>query len=389
MLNIFLLGLTSLLADFSSEMIVPILPFFIESLGGGGVAVGLIFGLGDAVAAVLRVVSGYWADKTKKYKLFIFGGYLFSAAAKFLYPLASNWRQVGAVRPVERMGKGFRDAPRDAIVSESLSGGKRGFGFGVQRAMDSVGAIIGSVFVLVLFVYFSFSFRTLFWISAFIALGAVIPVLFVKVPEKLQLAVKRVSFGKLSVKVKKFILIATLFAFGNFSYAFLILRAQSSFTGLDEKQTLSLALLLYIFLNIFDAVFSAPAGSLSDKIGRRRVILIGYLMFSAVSAGFLIVTALQFSNLADFGILLVLFALYGLFKAFIDASQRAFVSDLSEEEIRGTALGTFETATGLAAIPAGLIAGLFWDFNSAYTFGFGLAVSLLAAFWLKTAIGER
>ena len=352
-------------------------------------AVGLIFGLGDAVAAVLRVVSGYWADKTKKYKLFIFGGYLFSAAAKFLYPLASNWRQVGAVRPVERMGKGFRDAPRDAIVSESLSGGKRGFGFGVQRAMDSVGAIIGSVFVLVLFVYFSFSFRTLFWISAFIALGAVIPVLFVKVPEKLQLAVKRVSFGKLSVKVKKFILIATLFAFGNFSYAFLILRAQSSFTGLDEKQTLSLALLLYIFLNIFDAVFSAPAGSLSDKIGRRRVILIGYLMFSAVSAGFLIVTALQFSNLADFGILLVLFALYGLFKAFIDASQRAFVSDLSEEEIRGTALGTFETATGLAAIPAGLIAGLFWDFNSAYTFGFGLAVSLLAAFWLKTAIGER
>ncbi|KKU95115.1 MAG: Major facilitator superfamily, partial [Parcubacteria group bacterium GW2011_GWA1_48_11b] len=166
MLNIFLLGLTSLLADFSSEMIVPILPFFIESLGGGGVAVGLIFGLGDAVAAVLRVVSGYWADKTKKYKLFIFGGYLFSAAAKFLYPLASNWRQVGAVRPVERMGKGFRDAPRDAIVSESLSGGKRGFGFGVQRAMDSVGAIIGSVFVLVLFVYFSFSFRTLFWISA-------------------------------------------------------------------------------------------------------------------------------------------------------------------------------------------------------------------------------
>lgn len=389
MLNIILLGLTSLLADFSSEMIMPILPFFIQSMGGGGLALGLIFGVGDAIAALLKVFSGYWADKTKRYKIFVFSGYAFSALAKFLYPLASNWSQVGIIRPIERMGKGFRDAPRDAIVSESLSDGKRGRGFGIQRAMDSIGAIIGSVFVLILFVYLDIPFKTLFLISAGVALAAVIPIFFVKVPKELKLAVKSVSLKKLNPKAKKFIVISTLFALANFSYAFFILKAQSAFLGLTVNQTLSLAILLYIFLNIFDAVFSAPAGALSDKIGRRKVIFIGYLLFGVVSLGFLIISAFSLNNLSNFGILLILFALYGLFKAFIDASQRAFISDLSEPEIRGTALGTFETCIGLAAIPAGLIAGFLWNFSAVYTFGYGFALSLAAAFGLMITIKER
>ena len=389
MLNIILLGLTSLLADFSSEMIMPILPFFIASFGGGGIAIGLIFGIGDAVAAILKVISGYWADKTKRYKTFVFGGYAFSALAKFLYPLVSGWSQVAVIRPIERMGKGFRDAPRDAIVSESLPDGNRGRGFGIQRAMDSIGAIIGSVFVLILFVFFNISFKTLFLISAIIALAAVIPILFVKVPKELKLAVKSVSLKKLNPKAKKFIIIATMFALANFSYAFFILKAQRTFMGLGSNQTLALAILLYIFLNIFDAVFSVPAGILSDKIGRRKVIFIGYLLFSVVSFGFMIISKVSFNNLSGFGILLALFALYGLFKAFIDASQRAFISDLSESEIRGTALGTLETLTGLAAIPAGMIAGFLWNFNAIYTFSFGFTVSFAAACWLMIAIKER
>ena len=389
MLNIILLGLTSLLADFSSEMIMPILPFFIASFGGGGIAIGLIFGIGDAVAAILKVISGYWADKTKRYKTFVFGGYAFSALAKFLYPLVSGWSQVAVIRPIERMGKGFRDAPRDAIVSESLPDGNRGRGFGIQRAMDSVGAIIGSVFVLILFVFLNISFKALFLISAIIALAAVIPILFVKVPKELKLAVKSVSLKKLNPKAKKFIIIATMFALANFSYAFFILKAQRTFMGLGSNQTLALAILLYIFLNIFDAVFSVPAGILSDKIGRRKVIFIGYLLFSVVSFGFMIISKVSFNNLSGFGILLALFALYGLFKAFIDASQRAFISDLSESEIRGTALGTLETLTGLAAIPAGMIAGFLWNFNAIYTFSFGFTVSFAAACWLMIAIKER
>src|SRR3989344_7862626 len=166
MLNVILLGLTSLLADFSSEMVFPILPFFIQTLGGAGVAIGLAFGVGDAVSAVFKVISGRWADKTKKYRTFVIAGYGFSAIAKFLYPLASSWQQILAVRPVERIGKGFRDAPRDAILSESMPHERRGRGFGIQRAMDSAGAILGSVAVLFFVFYLDLALSKIFLISA-------------------------------------------------------------------------------------------------------------------------------------------------------------------------------------------------------------------------------
>ena len=386
MKNIILLGLTSLLADFSSEMVVPILPFFIQMIGGEGVAIGLAFGVGDAIAALLKVFSGYWADWTRKYKLFVFGGYLFSAVAKFLYPFANNWSQIVAARSVERMGKGFRDAPRDAIISESVPHEHRGRGFGVQRALDSTGAIVGSIFVFVLFIYLDFSFQRIFFVSALIALLAVIPIFFVEVPAELRLNYrKKVSFEKLSSVARRFIAVATLFALANFSVAFFVLKAYSSFAGLSQRQALAVTLAVYIIFNIFDAGFSRMAGALSDKIGRKKVILTGYLIFSAVSAGFALLS-FGFPTLSygSFVILGGLFALYGLFKAFIDASQRAFVSDLSEVEIRGTSLGTFETFTGLAAIPAGLFAGILWNVNPVYTFtyGFGLSVVAIITFML-------
>lgn len=389
MLNVFLLGLTSLLTDFSSEMVVPILPFFIQSLGGTGLAIGLIFGVGDAVAALLRVFSGYWADRTKKYKLFVFGGYLFSGLAKFGYLSAFVWPQIAVIRPIERMGKGFRDAPRDAIVSDSVPYQKRGAAFGIQRAMDSTGAIIGSVLVLVLYVIFDFSFRDIFLVSACIGLLAVIPIFFVKVPYNLRLAKGKVSLGKLSPKIRRFIGVATLFAIANFSYAFFVLQTQRFFPNDDIKYTLGLTLIVYIFFNLFDAGFSEPAGALSDRIGRRRTILIGYLLFSFVCLGFWLKSTLWASAQTHIPVLIILFACYGLFKAFIDASQRAFVADLSEPEIRATALGTFETATGLAAIPSGLIAGLLWNANPAYTFAFGFVTSLMAVWALNTAIRQR
>lgn len=379
MLNILLLGLTSLLADFSSEMVVPILPFFIQAVGGGGLAVGLIFGIGDAVAALLKVFSGHIADRTKRYKLLVFGGYLFSAAAKFFFPFAQGWQQIGAIRAVERMGKGFRDAPRDAIVSESLELKHRGEGFGIQRAMDSLGAILGSVLVLVLFVYLGLSFRAIFLVSAVVALLAVAPILFVRSPENLKVALHPVSFRNLSPKLRRFLLVAGLFALANFSVAFFVLRAQASFGGLDFQEALEFTLFVYIFFNLFDAGFSWPAGMLSDHVGRRRVIMISYLLFSFVCLGFLLLSLFPAANLPSFLVLLVLFAFYGLFKAATDASQKAFVSDLSVPEVRGTALGTFDTITGLMAIPSGIIAGYLWNFDSRYTFLFGFALSLVAA----------
>src|SRR3989344_2271910 len=288
MLNIILLGLTSLLADFSSEMIQPLLPFFIATLGGAGIAVGLVGGVGDALAAIFKVISGRWADQSKKYKKFVYLGYGFSAVAKFFFPLAKAWAHIFVLRPVERIGKGLRDAPRDAIVSESTteSSRKRGLGFGIQRAMDSLGAIVGSIFVYVLFVDLGFEFRTIFFFAAVIALTALIPLVFVKEPRSLterEPNRKKISFKNLSPQLERFIAVATVFNLANFNFMFFILKSSDVFKNLEglssyrflrffvtsfepEKLAIGLPILLYIFFNIFDTFLSAPAGSLSDKI---------------------------------------------------------------------------------------------------------------------------
>lgn len=395
MRNIILLGLTSLLADLSSEMIQPLLPFFIVALGGAGVAIGLVGGVGDALAAIFKVLSGHWADQKKKYKRFVYLGYGFSAAAKFLFPLVQTWQQVFVIRPVERVGKGLRDAPRDAIVSESVKESARGRGFGIQRMMDSAGAILGSILVYILFVDLGISFRLVFVIAAFFALTALIPLTFVREPKTLLLkqGFRKLKLGfslkNLSPNLKRFIIVATLFHLANFNFMFFLLKASETFktisdpasyhflqlflTSFDpEKLAIGLPILLYIFYNIFDTSLSAPAGILSDKIGRKPVLAVGYSLFAICSFGFIFAGSLF--------MLLGLFALYGAFKAFIDASQRAFVSDLSPIEERATSLGAFETATGLALIPAGLIAGFLWNVNPAYTFIYGSSLSLVALF---------
>jgi MFS family permease len=390
MFNIILLGITSLLNDFSSEMVFPLLPFFIQSLGGGGVAIGLVFGIGDAVASVLKVFSGRIADRTRQYKLLTFAGYAFSVCAKFGYAAFSGLGAIAAVYPIERIGKGFRDAPRDAIVSESLPEADRGRGFGIQRAMDSTGAILGAVAVLVLFVHYALPFRTIFLISALTAITGLIPLIFVRVPKVLRAPEKKgFSLKALTPELRRFIGIATLFAMGAFSYAFLILQTQASFSGLQRYQSFELALIIYIAFNFCDALLSAPAGMLSDRIGRRRVVLMGYISFAIVSLGFLVLSRAHLTTTLNFGVALVLFLLYGAYKALIDASQRALVSDLSPSEIRGTALGTFQMLTGLAAIPAGLVSGLLWDVAPHYTFAYGAALSLTASVLLVMSLRGR
>ncbi len=383
MLTIILLGITSLLNDFSSEMIFPILPFFIISLGGTGIAIGLIFGVGDAVAALLKVFSGEIADRTRKYKLMTFGGYAFSAVAKFGYVLFSRLSGLAFVYPIERLGKGFRDAPRDAIVSESLPPEKRGRGFGIQRTMDSAGALLGSLALLIFFLHDGFSFQQIFLVAALIGLTGLIPTIFVRVPAHLHIREKKtVSLSKLTPELRRFIFIATLFSCAAFSYAFLILQTQASFSSLTEHRAIELSLIIYILFTACDALLSAPAGILSDRIGRRKVVLMGYISFMLVSLGFIVLTLVHVRTTTTFILALFLFVTYGAYRALIDASQRALVSDLSTPDIRGTALGTFQTFTGLAAIPAGLAAGWLWNIGPVYTFVYGATLSGVACFLL-------
>lgn len=373
MINIILLGLVSFLTDVSSEMIMPILPLFIKQLGGTGIAIGLITGIAGAVASLLKVFSGYFSDIYGKRRRIVFAGYGMSALAKLFFPLSTSWQHVLILRPLERVGKGIRDAPRDAMVS-FFAKKKKGKGFGIMRTMDTSGAILGSLLALLFFWYLGFSFRRIFFIAALFAFLALIPILFVREPAvKPRKFALKVGFSKLSSPLRWLIVAAAFYALGNFSYMFFILRAQESFDS--TRSAFVIPILLYVLYNIFYAGFAIPIGILSDRIGRKKILLSGYALFT--------VTCLGFVYFHSLGYLIVLFALYGLTYSLVDATQRAYISDLAPRDVRGTALGTFHTAIGIAALPAGLIAGSLWDINMIYTFFFGAAMSFLAVILLS------
>ncbi len=365
--NILLLGIVSFLNDLSSEMIMPILPMFITALGSSGLVVGLIGGLRDSISSILKVLSGFWSDKTGKRKIFVFSGYLTSSAFKLFLAFSKIWQHILVFAGLERVGKGLRTAPRDAILADSMPK-ERGKGFGIHRALDTSGAIAGSIAVFLLFWFLRFDFKSIILIAAIIAFLSLIPLHFVKEGKREpQDVTLKISLKKLPKSLKLFILISGIFALANFSYMFFVLRAQEFFTG---KLSIGGPILLYILFNIFYAVFAIPFGTLSDKIGRKKVIVFGYLLFSLTSLGFAF-----FNSLIAF---VVLFALYGMVYAIIDGNQRAYISDLSKGALRATALGTFHTTTGLLALPAGLIAGFLWQINPGITFIYGSVVSIVS-----------
>ncbi len=367
-INIILLGIVSFLVDVSSEMIMPLLPMFIVALGGAGLVVGLIGGLGDSIASLLTVFSGYWSDKFGKRKPFVFFGYMTSATSKMLLALSLTWQHVFLFRSLERTGKGLRTAPRDAIIADSAIN-IRGKAFGIHRAMDTGGAILGSILAFILFWFFDLKFRTIFFIAAVIAFISILPLLFVKEGKsKVGTRSMKVSLKALPIPFRFFIIIATIFALGNFSYMFFILRAQQFF---QARMAIALPIMLYVWFNIIYTTFSIPSGVLSDKVGRKNALILGYSLFGAACAGFALIYSVPS--------LIALFGIYGLVYALVDGNQRAFAADFVEEELRGTALGTFHAAIGIAALPASLIAGFLWDFvGSTAPFYYGCVLSFLS-----------
>ena len=366
-INIILLGIVSFLNDLSSEMIMPILPMFITALGGSGLIIGLIGGLRNSISSILKVFCGYFSDKTGKRKIFVSSGYLTSSIFKLLLSFSKSWQHILLFASFERIGKGLRTSPRDAIIAESMPK-QRGKGFGIHRALDTLGAIFGSVAVFLLFWLFGFEFQSIILIASLLAFLSLIPLYFVKEkkrrPQKITL---KIGLKNLSKPLKLFILISGIFSLANFSYMFFILRAQEFFTG---KLSIGIPILLYILFNIFYALFAIPFGILSDRIGRRKVIVLGYFLFS--------LTSLAFAFLNSLTAFIVLFALYGIVHALIEGNQRAYVADLSSEKLRATALGTFHTINGLIALPASLLAGYLWQINPTITFVYGFAISIIS-----------
>lgn len=372
--NILSLSAVSFINDISSKMILPVLPLFITAIGGAGFAVGLVTGVGKSIASIMKVLVGYWSDKSGKRKIFVLGGYATSAFGKLLMAVAVIWPHAVVFRAIERVGKGLRAAPRDAILAASTEQVSRGKWFGVHRAMDSGGAVVGSLITFALLWWAGLDMRIIFAIAGSVAFLSIVPILFVKekkaaIPEeKKTLAIQLQS---LSPELRRFIAIAAIFALGNFGYMFFVLRSQTAFSGL---LSVAAPVLLYALYNLFSSIFAVPAGKLSDRFGRKPILAIGFGLFALVSAGFIFATSVW--------MMIVLFVLFGTSYALFNANQRAYVSDISREDNRATALGTFQTVISIVALPAGMIAGALWDIAPLWTFVYGAGLTGLAALLL-------
>ena len=369
--NVFVLGLVSFFNDVASEMIYPIVPIFLTSVLGAPVAiVGLIEGIAESTASILRVVSGWLSDKWQKRKPFIVAGYSFSAISKILLSLAFSWPFVLIARFVDRFGKGTRTSARDALIAESSENSVRGRSFGFHRALDTLGAVVGPLIALLAIHFLDNKFRLIFFL-AFIpsCIGIILLLFFVKEKKKEVNSSPTFNFRwrELNPSFKIFLLISFIFALGNSSDVFLILRAQN--LGLS----LSLVVLAYVLFNFTYAIFSIPAGIISDKIGPRKVLLAGFLLFSAVYFFFGLIHSSLF--------LWLLFPVYGLYMALTEGVGKAYISNLVPPEKTGTAFGVYHTIIGLTTFFASLFAGLLWTYiGVSAPFIFGSIMAVISAF---------
>jgi len=381
--NVWAVSLTSFLTDISSEMVINILPLFLANvLGVRTSVIGLIEGIAEATASLLKVFSGWLSDRLRARKWLAVGGYGLSALSKPFFYVANTWGAIAATRWADRVGKGIRTAPRDALVADSIDPRQRGLAFGFHRASDTAGAVLGLIIALiVVWVAQSTSlqlgrstFQTVVLVSLVPAFLAVIALAIGTrdVPVKGQRERPVISFRGLGKPFLVFMIIVGLFDLGNSSDAFLVLRAQER--GLSVVGILG----MLITFNLVYTLVSTPAGSLSDRVGRKRVIVGGWLAYAAIYFGFALAgTGWQ---------VWVLYALYGVYYGLAYGTTRALVADLVPAELRGTAYGTYNAVLGILDFPASVIAGLLWQgvgswggFGAPAPFLFGAVMSLGAA----------
>ncbi len=383
MWNIIVTGFTSLFTDISSEMIYPIISLYLLSLGAGPALIGFIEGIAESTASMVKVFSGALSDKINKRKPLAILGYSFSPIGKFFMWAANSWAFVFTGRTLDRFGKGIRTAPRDAIIAESGTEGKRGASFGLHRTMDTMGAIIGVVIAILILEHFGLdkgmhtaqhmrsylpAFKVIILLSLIPAIIGVAVLFLVKETGTGKPIAKTLSFrwSKLDRRLKAFLIVTLIFTLGNSSNQFLLMRAKNIGFSVEG------VLFLYLAYNIIYAFVSWPAGRLSDRIGRKKLIVAGYLIYALVYAGF----GMFSSSAMIWG----LFCVYGLYIAFTEGVEKALVADIAPKDLKATLIGLHATLVGIGLFPASLLAGVIWDvLGPQYTFYFGGLMGVIAA----------
>jgi len=388
--NVWAVGFTSFFMDISSEMVLNIVPLFLSNvLGVQTSIIGLIDGIAEATASILKLFSGWLSDKVGGRKWLAVAGYALSAVSKPFFYIASSWELIGGVRWADRAGKGIRTAPRDALVADSVTKETRGLAFGFNRAMDKGGAVLG-IFIAALLVWMTqannldlskHTFQIIVLISLAPAFLAVLSLAIgaKDVPVKGQREAPRISLRSMGTPFRLFLVIVSIFTLGNSADSFLVLRAQN--LGVT---VVGILIMLAVF-NLVITLVATPAGSLSDRVGRRKLIIGGWLVYAAIYLGFALAQqAWQ---------VWILYVAYGLYYGLAFGTTTAMVADLVPENLRGTAYGTYNAVVGLLAFPASFIAGLLWQgigawkgFGPSAPFLFGGSLALIAAlmmaFWM-------
>ncbi len=382
--NVFAISLVSLLNDASSEIIYPLLPVFLSlTLGASPAIVGVIEGAAESISSLLKLFAGYISDRRGKRKGFVVLGYSLASFARPLLAFATSWYQVLAIRLTDRVGKGIRSAPRDAMIADTVAVEERGLAFGFHRAMDHTGAVVGPVMGYLLLAFFAANrnapnaadFTKIFLLASIPALAAVVVVTFL-VRESPRIgnintatvpSPRSLSMRGFDGNFKRFLLIVALFTLSNSSDAFLLLRAQSAGVSIASLP------LLWATLHVVKVGSSLIGGDLSDRLGRRRLIVSGWILYAAVYAGFAFVS----NNISVW----ILFLIYGIYFGLAEGAEKALVADLVRPKQRGTAYGLYNLAFGITVLPASLLMGALWSWR-----GPGLAFLVSAALGATAAL---
>lgn len=372
--NVKFLGLVSFFNDSASEMIYPLLPVFLTSyLGAGTAIVGLIEGIAESISSLSKLISGWLSDLWKKRKIIVIGGYGLSSLSRPIIGITTSWAQVLSLRFVDRLGKGIRTSPRDALLIDSVSEKERGKAFGFQRAFDHLGAVVGPIIAFTLLKAFHLNLRIVFLLAILPSIMIlVLLIFFVKEKFPLGAVSKRLNLKevKFSSRFKFYLATLVVFTLGNSSDAFLILKAK------EAGVTVGFLPLIWMGHNFIKAISAYPSGALSDKLGRKKIIIFGWLIYSLVYIGFAFSTG-YLSTIA-------LFLLYGLVFGTTEGVEKAFVADLVPEKIRATGYGIFNFVVGITLFPASLITGILWQkFSSKVALLTGAILAFIACLMLS------